>query len=152
MPNRSKVLVIFENPATLKELLSAANSAGVEILPLRDRRQAGAFVTATPNVVAVIVEQAGASKAFLEVLQNVQAAQPKLRRVVVSDACDLMPLIDGLHSGAIEAVLYRPVDPRQLHASVFPQSTAHGPPGAALHNPPLVPTAPATPRRTAPAR
>jgi DNA-binding NarL/FixJ family response regulator len=118
MPHRPKVLVVFENPVTLKELFAAAVGE-FEILPLRDRRQASAYVRAIPGLAAVVVEQSGESKAFLELLQNLQAAHPKLRRVVLSDSSDVMRIIDGLHSGAIDAVAYRPVDARQLHTAVF---------------------------------
>ncbi|CAN5548802.1 hypothetical protein BH09PLA1_BH09PLA1_29520 [soil metagenome] len=116
MAIHSKILVVYEDPATLKELLAAAN--GLEFLPLRDRRQAVACVKAYPSLAAVIVEQVAEAKGFLETLQNVQAAQPTLRRVAVSDSSDLFSVIDGLHTGAIDAVLYRPVDARQLHAAV----------------------------------
>ena len=116
MANRSKVLVVFENAATLKELLAAAGE--LELLPLRDRRQAAAFVGASPTLAAVVVEQSSQTKSFLEVLQNLQAAHPNLRRVVLSDSSDVMTIIDGLHSGAIDAVVYRPADARQLHAAV----------------------------------
>ena len=117
MTNHSKVLVVFENPATLKELLAAAG--GLEILPLRDRRQASAFVKAYPNLKAVVVEQTPASKAFLETLQNLQAAAPKLRRIALSDSSDLLCVIEGVHSGAIDAVVYRPIDARHLQAALL---------------------------------
>ncbi|MBC8108295.1 MAG: hypothetical protein H7Z14_17040 [Anaerolineae bacterium] len=125
MANHSKVLVVFENPATLKELLAAAG--GLEFLPLRDRRQASAFAKAYPNLTAVIVEQTAASKAFLEVLQNLQAAAPKLRRIALSDSSDLFCVIDGVHTGAINAVVYRPIDARQLHAAITGTATAAAP-------------------------
>jgi DNA-binding NarL/FixJ family response regulator len=117
MAHRPKVLVVFENAVTLKELFAAAGE--FELLPLRDRRQASAYVSASPGLVAVIVEQSAGSKSFLEVLQNLQAAHPTLRRVVLSDSSDVMGIIDGLHSGAIDAVAYRPIDVRQLHAAML---------------------------------
>ena len=125
MQNHSKVLVVFENPATLKQLLNMAG--GFELLPLRDRRQASAFVKAYPNLSAVVVEQTPESKAFLEVLQNLQAAAPKLRRVVVSDSSDLFCIIDGVHTGAIDAVVYHPFDARQFHSALLGAATTATP-------------------------
>jgi len=139
MLHRHKALVVFESAATLKELFAAAGE--MELLPLRDRRQASAYISACPGLVAVIVEQLGESKAFLELLQKLQAAHPTLRRVVLSDSSDVMRIIDGLHSGAIDAVAYRPIDARQLHAAVFPN-------GPAI--PPVAPPRPQPARRAAP--
>ena len=83
MANRSKVLVVFESASTLKELINACAGA-FELLPLRDRRQANAFVGASQALAAVIVEHAGDSRTAIEVLQNLQAAHPNLRRIVVA--------------------------------------------------------------------
>ena len=140
MTHRPKVLVVFENPATLKELFAAAGE--LELLPLRDRRQASAYVRASPGLAAVVVEQTGESKSTLELLQNLQAAHPKLRRVVLSDSSDVMRIIDGLHSGAIDAVAYRPVDARQLQLAVFGNGA-----GAPSNAPPQQPARRATASR-----
>lgn len=144
MSHRAKVLVVFDNPAALKALFAAASEGEMELLPLRDRRQASAFISATPQLAAVIVEQSGESKSFLELLQNLQAAHPNLRRVVLSDSSNILRIIDGLHSGAIDAVAYRPLDARQLHAAVFngAASAAAPGPGAPPPLPRPVPSAP----------
>src|SRR5688572_11941443 len=98
MAKHAKALVVFENPATLREVTSSATH-GLEILPLRDRRQAVATIKAYADITAVIIEQTAQPNLFLEVLQNLQAAHPRVRRIVVANSSDLSCVIEGLHTG-----------------------------------------------------
>ena len=128
MTNHSKVLVVFESSVCPSKSCKPHARFGISswFLAIAARREV--YVKTCPDLRAVIVEQSGGSKVFLESLQNLQAAHPKLRRVVVSDSSDLFSVIDGLHTGAIDAVVYRPIEPRQLHAAVFAEmATAAAP-------------------------
>jgi DNA-binding NtrC family response regulator len=131
MPTQSKVLAVFDTPATFRELHAAACAVGgIELLPLRDRRTVGTFVSVHPNLTAVVVEHTGESRAALEVLQNLQAAHPTVRRIIVADSMDVLHIIDGLHSGAIDAIVYRPADAKQLQAAVSGQPMGVAPMGS----------------------
>jgi response regulator of citrate/malate metabolism len=76
------------------------------------------------------VEHTGESRAALEVLQNLQAAHPTVRRIIVADSMDVLHIIDGLHSGAIDAIVYRPADAKQLQAAVSGQPMGVAPMGS----------------------
>src|SRR4051794_18187038 len=119
-----KAFVVFDGPATLRELLTAALQASIELLPLRDRRAAINALAQQSDACALIVEQSTKAGNPLEILQNAQIAQPKLRRIIVTDSSDLSPVIAGLHSGTVDALVYRPVDPRQLLEAVTGVSAA----------------------------
>jgi DNA-binding NtrC family response regulator len=139
MAKHAKALVVFENPATLRELTTSA-AGRLEILPLRDRRQAVATIKAYADIIAVIVEQTAQPKLFLEVLQNLQAAHPGVRRIVVANSSDLFCVIEGVHTGAIDAVVYRPIDARQLLPAVL---------GGTASAAPIPRSQPSPPRRIA---
>jgi len=91
----------------------------VEVAPVREWEKAWKIIHADPNVVAVLVDQSigtdgsGASSA----LGQVRAERPTVRRVLVTTPGELAALLDGLHSGVIERVVYKPINRRELVSS-----------------------------------
>ncbi len=64
---------------------------------------------------AVIVDQAMPSPVpAVEMLQSVQTAAPSVKRVLLTDHCDLGIIISGLHTGAVQSIVYKPIHPAEL--------------------------------------
>jgi hypothetical protein len=51
-------------------------------------------------------------------LESVRRNCPKARRILISDYCDLAIIVQGLHTGAVERIVYRPIHAPELLAAI----------------------------------
>ena len=123
---KPKLLLVYVDPGTLREVAAAAQ--GFELVPLRDRARLDAALAANPTTVAVLAEhdeRAPAGASALDLLTRVRATRPALRRLLVSAFADLGMIVDGLHSGILDGIVYRPVEAFELRAALrIPQPAA----------------------------
>jgi len=117
LPAKPKLIAVDRDDATLREICMALRGM-IEVLPLKDPQQALATIAHDPAVVAVIVDQNAHPHHGLAVLQQVRKTSEKIRRVLLAAPGELCKLIEGLHSGDIQRVVYKPIDRRELLASV----------------------------------
>ena len=120
MSLRHKVLAVITDSRTRSELARAAQATfDLHVLP--DCRQIAATIAAHPDAAALIVDSSSPAGGIapIQLLQSVRSQRAPLRRVMIADAADLSAVVDGLHSGVIDAIVYRPIDLRQLHAAVL---------------------------------
>lgn len=117
LPAKPKLIAVDRDDATLREICMALRGM-IEVLPLKDPQRALATVAHDPTIVAVIVDQNAHPHHGLAVLKQVRKTSEKIRRVLLAAPGDLCSLIEGLHSGDIQRVVYKPIDRRELLASV----------------------------------
>ncbi len=117
LPAKPKLIAIDRDDAALREICMALRGM-IDVLPLKDPQRALATVAHDPTIVAVIVDQNAHPDHGVAVLQQVRKTSEKIRRVLLAAPGNLCSLIEGLHSGDIERVVYKPIDRRELLASV----------------------------------
>ena len=71
---------------------------------------------------AVIVDNSAAKATAIESLQAIRKSRPEARRILMTDYCDLAIIIQGLHTEAVQRIVYKPVHPAELLAAIGMQS------------------------------
>jgi DNA-binding NarL/FixJ family response regulator len=117
-PSRKpRAIVVTRDPAVLRELIAAGHPS-VEFIGTQDAAQVRAMLKQELAPIAVIAEYSAGSHGVFELLLNVRTSHPQVRRMVVTDFADMSLVVEGLHSGAIDAVLYRTVDSTELRSAL----------------------------------
>jgi response regulator RpfG family c-di-GMP phosphodiesterase len=117
LPTKPKLIAIDRDDAALREICTVLRGM-IDVLPLKDPQRALATVKHDVSVVAVIVDQDACPEHGVTLLRQVRQVNDKIRRVLLAAPGDLCNLIEGLHSEDIERVVYKPIDRRELLASV----------------------------------
>jgi DNA-binding NarL/FixJ family response regulator len=55
------------------------------------------------------VDNSIAQPSAIEVLELVRSKQPSARRVLLTDHCDLGIIVQGLHTGSVQHIVYKPI-------------------------------------------
>lgn len=71
-----------------------------------------------PAPIAIIVDQSMPNVNAIEVLGSVKNVRPQTRRILLTEYCDLGIIVQGLHTGAVQQIVYKPVHAPELLASL----------------------------------
>lgn len=89
--------------------MTAAAGNHFDLTWTRDTRGMENLISQQPAPIAVIVDNAVPQVNAIETLQTVRQLAPQARRILLSDHCDLAIIVHGLHTGAVERIVYRPI-------------------------------------------
>jgi len=62
----------------------------------------------------VIAENIEHSQRMIEFLKTVRARCPDAKRLLLTEACNLALVVSALHSGAVDHLVYQPLEEREL--------------------------------------
>jgi FixJ family two-component response regulator len=79
------------------------------------------MIESDPHIGAIITEQVMRSGDGVQLLETVRTLRPQVRRIVLTTYTDLAAIIHGLHSGAIQALVQKPIVDSELLAAVCPE-------------------------------
>lgn len=133
---RKPRLILSCAVASLRPVVSVA-APWFELVAARDTARLLRAVNDDPGVAAVLVETTPIGGDALQALEEVRSARPDVRRVLMTDRCDLALIVNGLHSGIIDAIVYQPPTPLELTAALCPQALPVG--AGPASRPPVVP-------------
>jgi DNA-binding NtrC family response regulator len=117
--SRRKLIVLETDRPALSEVLAIARS-WYDVFPTSEPRQAEAWLKAHPDIAVFVTDH---SAQFIEgksLLEQVKTHLPDVRRVVLTSYSDLGTLIQGLHNGAIQKLVQKPIDRNELAAAIVP--------------------------------
>lgn len=122
---RPKLAVLCDDQS-LRQIESAV-AAHFDVQHARDVRR---LLTLAQNqsVTTVLVEQSIAAKeggGAIEVLVNIRTMRPDARRVLLADHCNLAIIVQGIHSGVVERIIYKPVTAFEVVAALCPPAQAN---------------------------
>jgi thioredoxin reductase (NADPH) len=133
--SRRKLIVLETDRPALSEVTAVARS-WYDVLSTAEPRQAKAWLSANTDDIAVFITDHSAQ--FYEgksLLEQVKTQFPEVRRVVLTSYSDLSTLIEGLHNGAIQKLVQKPIDRNELAAAIVPIEAVVS--GMALANRPI---------------
>jgi DNA-binding NtrC family response regulator len=111
---KNKIVVLCSELASIRAITESAGRL-FEIAWARDARTFVDQLAEEPS--AAVVDNAAAHTAAIGLLQTVRQTHPKARRVLLTDYCDLAIIVQGLHTEAVQKIVYKPVHgPELLHA------------------------------------
>ena len=106
-------LLAMNSPSVIRSLARHL-PVGIQPLLARNVEAAWSLLTSQSGILAVLAEHEYGSTRMIELLAKVRSHRPECRRVLITESCDMRLVIDELHSGAVEKLLYQPVEPRDL--------------------------------------
>jgi DNA-binding NtrC family response regulator len=116
------VLAVDDDPQVLRQI-SDFLKPNFNVLTTRDSQRAIEWLRKDASIVVLIVEQILSSGLGLELLETARNTRPEIRRVLITRYCDLPSIVHGLHNGAIQRTISKPITQAELTAAL----------GAAMH-------------------
>jgi DNA-binding NarL/FixJ family response regulator len=111
------LLVFYEDARALREIEGPASRL-FRIEATRSADRVSNLARTNPAVVVLMVEQTQTHGSSVELLKLVQFIRPSIRRVLLANPDQLAEIIDGLHCGAVERIVYKPIKQDDLLAAI----------------------------------
>jgi DNA-binding NarL/FixJ family response regulator len=122
---RPRLVVLCVELASVRAITAAFHQTH-DIAWACDANGAVALAIQEPAPIAVLVDNSVPQVPALEILKSVQDSCASARRILISDYCDLSLIVQGLHTGAVERIVYKPIEARELAAALgFPANMPH---------------------------
>lgn len=109
--------MLDEDAQALREIEQMA-SAWFNVITTRSPQKALTTLHSDASVAVLLTEQTLGKTSGLTVLRAAQTLRPAVRRVLMATAGQLALIIEGLHCGAVERVVYKPVRSHDLAAAL----------------------------------
>jgi DNA-binding NarL/FixJ family response regulator len=112
---RQSLAVLCTELASVRTITDAA-SKFFELIWVYDSRTLGATLSnAEQQAMAVIIDHSATSQTpAIDLLQSVRTSSPNVKRVLLTDYCDLGIIVSGLHTGAVQHIVYKPIHAPEL--------------------------------------
>ena len=94
------------------------------VLQVRNPRRAMGLLEIDPDIRVFITEQVMRSADGVELLASVRSMRPDVRRIMLTTYTDLAAIVAGLHSGAVQCLVQKPVSDSELLGTVCPEIAA----------------------------
>jgi len=117
--SRRKLIVLETDRPALSEVLAIARS-WYDVLSTGEPRQAKAWLNAHTDIAVFVTDHSSQLFEGKSLLEQVKTQLPDVRRVVLTSYSDLSTLIEGLHNGAIQKLVQKPIDRNELSAAIIP--------------------------------
>jgi len=117
LANRQTLLVLDEDTQSVREI-EAITTAWFNVITTRSPQRALTVLHSDTTVAVLLADQNLSSTKGLTVLKAAQTLRPAIRRVLMAQAGQLSEIIEGLHSGAVERVVYKPIRANDLVAAL----------------------------------
>ncbi len=122
---QSKLVALDADRNSLMEVARLARS-WYEVLPTSDPVQAKKWLTEKTDIAVFVTDHAIQQCGDNSILEYVRLELPDIRRVVLTSYSDLSLLIQGLHDGAIQKLVQKPIDRNELTAAIAPFAAQAG--------------------------
>lgn len=119
MPPRTRSkLVALDSDASELGCISRIAAPWLQVITSRDPRRVLAMVESDPAISVLVTEQVLSTASGVALLETVRTSRPDVRRVLLTGYGDLATVIAGVHSGAIERLIYKPLVAAELLAAI----------------------------------
>ncbi|HEY1629599.1 MAG TPA: hypothetical protein VGF52_07050 [Tepidisphaeraceae bacterium] len=89
--------------------VSDAVGRGFELALAGDAQTLRAILEKEPAPMAVMVDMSVVQVDAIKLLDSARGIRSSVRRILLTDFCDLNIIVQGLHTGAIERIVYKPI-------------------------------------------
>jgi DNA-binding NarL/FixJ family response regulator len=111
------LLVFCEDAKALREIEDTASKL-YRIEATRSPDRVTNLARTNPTVAVLMVEQTTTHGSSIELLKLIQFIRPSIRRVLLANPDQLAEIIEGLHCGALERIVYKPIREDDLLAAI----------------------------------
>ncbi len=117
-----RTLIAGEDGREALNHLSQVLGDHYNVLATCDPRRALGWLENDSSVTVIVVEQVLKSGLGLDILESAKVLRPDVRRVLITRYSDLSGIVQGLHSGAINRMISKPLLRGELAAAVGSQN------------------------------
>jgi response regulator RpfG family c-di-GMP phosphodiesterase len=117
--NKSRIVVWCTELASVRAINDALGK-GFELIFVNDAPSLNNR-SADPAPLAAVIDHAAAQDA-IGLLQSLKQTHPKIRRILVTDYCDLGIIVQGLHTEAVQKIVYKPIHGPELLTAIGAQT------------------------------
>ncbi|HEY2587706.1 MAG TPA: response regulator [Tepidisphaeraceae bacterium] len=121
MHRQPKRIIYLDNDDQTARQVARVFGGAFHVLHVQNPRRMIGLMETDPAIAAVITEQVLRSGNGVELLESVRTFRPQIRRVMLTGYPDLASIVVGLHSGAIQCLLHKPVSDADLLTGVCPE-------------------------------
>src|SRR5438046_196169 len=119
VPTNQKLLIISGDVSTRRQIADLAEQ-WFTIHSTPDAQQALSFVASDASVAVVVADHSSGRTSGVAILERVRTIRDDVRRVLIAETDDFASLIVGLHSGAIEQLVHKPINSQALFQAIQP--------------------------------
>jgi ActR/RegA family two-component response regulator len=116
-PNRYKLIALDKDLTILKQVADYANPL-FETLRVRDAARAIALCNEDPMIRVIVTEHVIHQEPNVSLLDLLRVRHEHIRRVMLTTYADLSAIVTGLHTGSIQALVRKPINPNELLAAI----------------------------------
>jgi len=116
---QSKLIALDANRQALAEVARIARP-WYDVLSTGNPRQAKTWLNEQTDIAVFVTDLETQKFEGTSLLEDVQTQFPGVRRIVLTSYSDLGLLIQGLHNGAIQKLVEKPIDGTELMAAIVP--------------------------------
>lgn len=120
LPHQKNKLVVLDGDRQTLHSVCETARVWYEVLPASDPRKALGWLQSDPDVSVFVTEHIDQSFDGMSLLEKVRTLHPGIRRIVMTTYTDLGRLIEGLHSGAIQKLVQKPIDRNEFLSAIAP--------------------------------
>ena len=113
-------LIALDNDDDVLSQIARVFGGTFVVILVRNPRRALALLHLDPTVQAIVSEQVMRSADGVDLLDAARGIRPDVRRVLLTTYTDLAAIVGGLHSGAVQCLVQKPVSDDELFAAVCP--------------------------------
>ena len=114
-------LLALDNDETVLREIARVLVGHFTVLPVRQPVRAIGLLETHKDIRVFITEQVLSTADGVELLETVRFIRPDVRRIMLTTYTDLASIVSGLHSGAVERLVQKPVCDAELLAVVCPE-------------------------------
>jgi len=114
-------LLALDNDETVLRDIARVLVGHFTVLPVRQPVRAVGLLETQKDIRIFITEQVLSTADGVELLETVRSIRPDVRRIMLTTYTDLASIVSGLHSGAIERLVQKPLCDAELLAVVCPE-------------------------------
>ncbi len=123
---KPRILICTQSPEVVRELNDLLKNGFTQTV-VRGNFEVAEVLRSTPHMALIselptptTLDETESRQALLDFLEATRRSFANVRRVVVTDHCDLSLVINGLHTGAIDSLVYRPLTFHDLISALRP--------------------------------
>jgi FixJ family two-component response regulator len=123
MSNKPRVVVLCPDQVAARAIADVAGRI-VELVWVRD---VAGFKLAVrdQDILAALVDNDAIPAEAIDLLRTLRELSPRTRRVMLTDHCDLSMIVQGLHTGSVQQIVYKPVFAPELMNALGPIPNLH---------------------------
>ena len=115
-------LIVLETDCSVVRAIDAAAEGQFQVLKTSDPRRAAAWLASESPIAAVAANESLSAPAGLDLLAEAQCRCPTARRILLTPLSDLATIVRGLHSGAVQFIVQKPLRGRELERAMCPEA------------------------------